>query len=422
MSTMNVYNFYHMAMPRVATTKYDSHKKSELRSLYNDMVKLNQKKPFYKLSLSDTTQSYVIGIKEAAMELKTSSAFLSEDIDPASRKMAVTTDAPSDISVKLLTKNYSSLPSNITLQVNQLAASQKNAGTQIPSGSTDIQSGVHFVTIEKSDSEYQFEIETKRGESNLHIQRRLALSINNSNIGIRATVVESGLNSALQLEYKSSGAGTLENNLQFIVKGDKDAALVDTFGLNQVSSYPVDAEFILNGDEQTASSNHISVNNGIGIDLRHTTENEATIRLAPDYSTLLDDVDDFVSYYNHLIELANRTEGNPNGSKKLLYEIGKVARQFHNSLEASGLIIDEQGFLQKDEALLVQSTENGNLQDLFHQLSDFNHAINAATKRITLNPMEYVDKKIISYPNTKLNFPNPYMPSIYSGMLFNQYV
>lgn len=422
MSTMNVYNFYHMAMPRVATTKYDSHKKSELRSLYNDMIKLNQKKPFYKLSLSDTTQSYVIGIKEAAMELKTSSAFLSEDIAPSSRKMAITTDAPSDISVKLLTKDYSSLPSDITLQVNQLAAAQKNTGTQLPSGNTDIPSGTHYLTIKEGGSEYQFEIETKNDETNLHIQRRLAMSINNSGIGIRATVLESGMSSALQLEYQSSGAGTLDQGLQFIVKGEKNSSLADIFGLNQVTNYPVDAEFILNGEAQTASSNHISINNGIGIELYHATGKEANIRLAPDYSAVLDDVDDFISYYNHLIELANRTNGNPNGSKKLLHEIGTVTRRFHNALEASGLTIDEQGFLQKDEALLVQSTENGNLQDLFHQLSDFNHAINDATKRITLNPMEYVDKTIISYPNTRTNFPNPYMPSIYSGMLFNQYV
>ncbi|MBP3505098.1 MAG: flagellar filament capping protein FliD [Lachnospiraceae bacterium] len=422
MATMNVYNFYHMAMPRVANTKYDSHKKSELRSLYNSMVKLNQSKPFYKLSLSDATQSYVIGIKEAAMELKTSSAFLSEDIDPASQKMSVSTDTPSDISVKLLTDDYSSLPSEIKLQVSQLATSQKNQGTNVPSGNSDIEPGTHYITIQKSGSEYQFEIETQKGESNLHIQRRLSMSINNSNIGIRARVMESNGYSSLSLESQSSGQGALEDGLQFIIKEDDDSTLVDTFGLNQITVYPVNAEFTLNGESQTASSNHISINNGIGIELNRATNKEATIQLAPDHSALLGDVDDFVHYYNHLIDLANQTEGNPNGSKKLLREISNVTKRFHNALEASGLSIDEYGHLEKDEALLVQSTENGQFQELFQQLSDFKNAINEATNKITLNPMEYVDKTIISYPNTKQNFPNPYMPSMYSGMLYNQYV
>lgn len=422
MASMNVYNFYHMTMSKVATTKYDSHKKSELRSLYKNMVKLNQQKPFYKLTLSDTTQAYVIGIKEAAMELKTSSSFLAEDTNPASQKMAISTDAPMDLSVQLLTNEYSSLPSKLKLQVNQLAATQINQGTQVPADYSGLNPGVHYLTIEKSGNEYQFEIETHKGESNLHIQRRLAMSINNSNIGIRATVMETGINSALQLESHASGLGTLENGLQFVVKGEDDSLLVDYFGLNEVSTYPTDAEFSLNGDLQTSSSNHISINNGIGIDLHQVSQKEATIYLMPDHSALLEDVDDFVHYYNHLIDLANQTEGNPNGSKKLLREISKITHRFHNDLEASGLKVTETGHLEKDEALLVQSTENGQFQELFHNLSDFKNAVHEAANKITLNPMEYVDKTIISYPNTKTNFPNPYMPSMYSGMLFNLYV
>ena len=384
MATMNVYNFYHMAMPRIANTKYDSHKKSELRSLYNNMVKLNQKKPFYKLSLSDATQSYVIGIKEAAMELRTSSAFLSEDIDPRTQKMALTTDAPSDISVSLLTDDYSSLPSELKIEVNRLASAQKNQGASIHSSVSEIKPGTHYISIIKSNSEYEFEIETQPGESNIHIQRRLAMSINNSDIGIRARVSEASGYSNLSLESKDTGLGYLDLGLQFIVKDGEENGLVETFGLNEVTSYPANAKITLNGENQLSNSNHISVNNGIGIELHQVTDEEATIYLMPDHSAILDDVDDFVHYYNHLIDLAHQTEGNPNGSHKLLWDIKNITNRFHNSLEASGLIINETGHLEKDEALLVQSTENGQFQELFHQLSDFKNAINNATNKIIL--------------------------------------
>lgn len=422
MAAMNVYNFYHMAMPRVAVTKFDSHKKSELKSLYQNMVKLNQKKPYYKLSLSNATQSYVIGIKEAAMELKTSSAFLSEDSDPDKQKMAVSSNAPSNISVRLLTEDCSNLPSELELQVDRLASVQKNQGDFVSSEAFHTQPGTHYITIAKSGGEYQFELDTHPGESNLRVQRRLAASINSNNIGIRATVLEAGMDSALQLESRSSGLGDMEDGLQFAINSETDSDLIEYFGLNHVTEYPADAEFRLNGEPQTSASNYISVNNGIGIELLKTTETPTTVRLSQDHTAILEDVDDFVSYYNHLIDLAHDTKGNPNGSKKLLNEILRVTRRFHDSLEASGLSISEEGYLKQDEALLVQSTENGQFQELFHQLSDFNHAIHEATDKITLNPMEYVDKTIISYPNTKRNFPNPYMPSIYSGMLFNQYV
>ncbi|MBR1567683.1 MAG: flagellar filament capping protein FliD [Lachnospiraceae bacterium] len=422
MGSLNIYNYYQMALPSIANTKYDSHKKSELKNLYKDMVKLNQSKPFYKLSLSKETRDYVIGIKEAAMELKTSSSFLSEDSDPDSRKMMVNTDQPGNLSVSLLSDEYESMPTEINMSIDQLAATQRNEGKLVPSNSASVPVGKHFINIEKGGSEYQFEIDTKQGETNLHILRRLATSVNSNDIGVSARVMESGTSARLQLEAKDSGLGELDQGLQFQVKGPDDAGMVEYFGLNEVTTYPQNARFTLNGTEQTASSNNISINNGIGIELNHVTSEEAHIKLANDNSALLDDVDDFVHYYNNLVDLAHKVDDNPNGSQKLLRDLGTITRRFRNDLESSGLTLNEDGYLEKDDALLVQSTENGQVQELFQQLSDFKNAVNHATDRITLNPMEYVDKTVVSYPNTQRNFPNPYMPSMYSGMFYNSYV
>jgi len=422
MGSLNIYNYYQMALPSIANTKYDTHKKSELKNLYKDMVKLNQSKPFYKLSLSKETRDYVIGIKEAAMELKTSSSFLSEDSDPDSRKMMVNTDQPGNLSVSLLSDEYESMPTEISMSIDQLAATQRNEGKLVPSNSASVPVGKHYINIEKGGSEYQFEIDTKQGETNLHILRRLATSVNSNDIGVSARVMESGTSARLQLEAKDSGLGELDQGLQFQVKGPDDAGMVEYFGLNEVTTYPQNARFTLNGTEQTASSNNISINNGIGIELNHVTSEEAHIKLANDNSALLDDVDDFVHYYNNLVDLAHKVDDNPNGSQKLLRDLGTITRRFRNDLESSGLTLNEDGYLEKDDALLVQSTENGQVQELFQQLSDFKNAVHHATDRITLNPMEYVDKTVVSYPNTQRNFPNPYMPSMYSGMFYNSYV
>ncbi len=422
MATVNNYNYYQMALPSIANTKFDTHKKSELKTLYKDMIKLNQTKPFYKLSLSNATRDYIIGIKEAAMELKTSSAFLSEDSDPDSRKMMIDTDQPANIAVSLLTDEYESIPAEVSLDVEQLATTQKNEGSLTLSSDASLSAGNHYFTIKTVGSEYQFEIETKQGETNLHIQRRLAMSLNNSNIGIKARVMESGTASRLQLEAEESGMGGLADGLQFEVLSEEEEDLVSCFGLNDIAVYPQNAEFTLNGISQSSASNNISINSGIGIKLNHTTQEEAKIRLTEDRTALLEDVDDFVHSYNNLIDWANHVEGNPNGAHKLIRDISNVTKHFRSDLESSGLRLTDDAHLEQDEALLVQSTENGEFQKLFQQLSDFKNAINQTTDRITLNPMEYVDKTVVSYPNTKRNFPNPYMPSMYSGMFFNLYV
>mgnify|MGYP002515882666 FL=1 len=418
----NIYNFYHASMPQVASTKFDAHRKSELRTLYQNMVRLNQKKPFYKLTLNNATQNYVIGIKEAALELKTSAAFLDEDTAPESRKMTVYTDNASILSAHLLTDDYHSLPSEIELQVQQLAGTQINKGAALAAQQSDIPAGKHQLLIQTAGSDYQFEIDTKPGESNLRIQRRLAMSINNSNIGIRARVTEDGTTSVLSLESHASGEGTLEGGLRFRIQDLEGSHLAKQLGIQQVSQTPQDAVFQLNGESQHSSSNQISINNGIGIELHQTSNEPATIRLTPDTTSILEDVDNFVDVYNHFIDLANQTEQQPNGSKKLLNELKGIGRYFYSTLESSGLTITADGHLKKDDALLVQSTKNGQFQELFQQLSDFKRAIQNTTNKITLNPMEYVDKMIVSYPNTRQTFPNPYLPSIYSGMLFNQYV
>ena len=38
---------------------------------------------------------------------------------------------------------------------------------------------------------------------------------------------------------------------------------------------------------------------------------------------------------------------------------------------------------------------------------------------ISVNPMVYVDKKLIAYPHPTRNFVNPYVTSRYSGMMFS---
>lgn len=41
---------------------------------------------------------------------------------------------------------------------------------------------------------------------------------------------------------------------------------------------------------------------------------------------------------------------------------------------------------------------------------------------ISLDPMEYIDRRICAYSNPNASYPNPYMTSIYTGMLYNGYM
>ena len=64
-----VYNNYLTAYTPKPLTKYDTHKKSELRRVYNSIVKINKEAPWYLPTTSRDTQQYAVDIKENAREL-----------------------------------------------------------------------------------------------------------------------------------------------------------------------------------------------------------------------------------------------------------------------------------------------------------------------------------------------------------------
>ena len=52
-----IYNQYSMTyMPRKSDTRYDSHKRSELRNICSTMAKINRDAPLYMLNNSDETR------------------------------------------------------------------------------------------------------------------------------------------------------------------------------------------------------------------------------------------------------------------------------------------------------------------------------------------------------------------------------
>ena len=60
MALNTVYNNYLSAYTPKTMTKYDTHKKSELRNVYNAIVKLNKDAPWYLPTTSRETQQYAV--------------------------------------------------------------------------------------------------------------------------------------------------------------------------------------------------------------------------------------------------------------------------------------------------------------------------------------------------------------------------
>ena len=65
-----IYDQYLTTYSPQGTSAADTHKKSELRGVYNSIVKINKESPWVLQDRSVETRDFAVGVKEQARELK----------------------------------------------------------------------------------------------------------------------------------------------------------------------------------------------------------------------------------------------------------------------------------------------------------------------------------------------------------------
>ena len=71
-----VYNHYLASYAPKSTTRYDTHKRGELKSIYNSIVKLSKESPLYLIDTSRASQGFAVDLKENARQLRNTIASL----------------------------------------------------------------------------------------------------------------------------------------------------------------------------------------------------------------------------------------------------------------------------------------------------------------------------------------------------------
>ena len=101
----------------------------------------------------------------------------------------------------------------------------------------------------------------------------------------------------------------------------------------------------------------------------------------------------------------------------------KNSMYYTGALEKMGVVQQEDGTLDIDEEALAKSLDAGETTEEMGALKDFTKFALRKANQLQLNPMDYVDKRIVAYKNpTTPHYANPYVTSAYSGMLFNGYM
>ena len=99
------------------------------------------------------------------------------------------------------------------------------------------------------------------------------------------------------------------------------------------------------------------------------------------------------------------------------------SRYYTEALSGIGISQDDSGNINVDEEKLSEVLKDGDPSSELDTLRNFTKFTLRKADGIKLNPMDYVDKRIVAYKDpTSAHYANPYVTSAYSGMLFNSYM
>lgn len=423
----SAYQYYLSTYGGFFGSRYDSHKKSQLRAVYNNIVKTNKDAPLYKVRHLGDAQRFAIDIKERTRSIQNMVASLS-DADSGiesvfSKKIAQSSDDDTVSAEYIGSNEDSSTPFEV--EVLQLATPQINIGEYLDGDASDIKPGTYSFDLNTTLNSYEFQYSVSEKNTNREIQEKIARLINTSNVGLRAGLVYDDNNkSALRIESQQTGLDENDHYLfEILPSPDNDSIkAMRRLGIDHVVETAHNSSFLLNGTERTSLSNTFTVNNAFELTLKKESSSGSTAQIGfkTNSDAIADNVQSLVNVYNNIIQLGHDYASTKH-SNKLLRDMRDVASSYHNELESIGLQADSDGYISIDRNLLTDAVTADDIKDSFAILNGFKDSLNEKATAASIDPMNYVDKVIVSYKNPGHNFATPYVVSIYSGMMLDCY-
>lgn len=426
----SVYNYYLSTYASKQLTKYDTHKKSDLKDIYNNIVNISKKSPLYLLQNTEDVHKYAIDLKETARDLINVVAAFDSSIDQNGiyGKKIAASDNEDVLDVTYISDNEEPNTPALEIRVNKLASPQINTGEYLPDTTCKLPAGNYSFDMRIASNTYEFQFNINKEDSNTDIQNKIARLFNRSGTGVDANIVESPSgNKALEIRSQSTGVVEYTGQTFTIAPGKEESSekLIKYFGLDKISNMPENASFNINGLEETSTTNTFTVNKEFEITLKDVTSFEddpVHISFKQDVETLIDSTSELTEGYNNILALAKEKADSSYESSKLTNEIQSIIKRNRSELESCGIKIDDEGYLSIDKAVMSQAAEEDGIESIYRSLSDFKGNILSKANHISIDPMNFVNKTLISYPNPVRQYANPYVTSIYTGMMYNGYV
>ncbi len=427
----NAYTYFLQSSNSRKSSKYDSHSKNDLKKVYTKMIQVNKNSPLFKLTEPSTAKRFAIDIKESSRNLLHIVASLSEneDINSCFEKNVAYSSNP--IVAKALFTGESSLDNgdSFYLCVNSLAKPQINTGNYLKDNNMSLPIGNYSFDLKTQSATYEFQFSVKLGEDNLSVQRKLVNLINSAHIGVEASLVSDDDNKhAIRISSINTGVPETGANQFNIFPSSKanDIAVMNILGISNVTQSPTNANFTINDDEYSTTSNSFSLDNGLEIELLKEGKNSTSkIGFKNNFDAIFDNVTNLTTAYNNMLTLAQKYATIPNRNtnrSQFFINMASVSTSMKSQLDSIGLEVSDNGYVFVNDILLEDAISSENIETTFATLNNFKNSIGNKADDISINPFAYMDRIIYEYKPPYNNFPTPYLPSSFVGLFLDNYI
>ncbi|MBO4461986.1 MAG: flagellar capping protein [Lachnospiraceae bacterium] len=429
-----IYNYYLSTYGNNTYNRYDTHKKSELRSIYNQMVKVNKNTPLYKvLGVEEGNASeFAIDLKESSLNLEKTAHSLSapDDVKKGLFKKKVAASSDEDhVAVNYVGDGDSSeLTDTFTLSVKNLATGQVNKGNYLDPARKDFKEGVYTFDLQNTSSTYEFQFTVSDKDTNKNVEEKLAKLINTANIGVDANIekAEDG-REALVLSSKETGLTDDEKFLFNITPGPDPGSrtAVEILGIDAITEDAKSSTFILNGAEHHSLANKFTINREFEITLKdvHEDGEAATVGFENDVDAIMENVSRLVNAFNSTLAVADKyNSSSTQSSSKLQHDLAAISNGMRDRLESMGLMVQNNGSVVINRDSLSAAVKADSTGAIFSELNSFKNAAAARASQISINPVDYMNKVVVAYKNPGREFSAPYATSMYAGLMMDTYM
>ena len=272
------------------------------------------------------------------------------------------------------------------ISVAQVAEAQVNTGLELDQDAAGVVgTGTNTFTITIGGEDHELGIAVAEGNTNEEVLQKIALAINEADIGISAEVADGDAEGTRKLTVTSDDTGAASAFTIADVSGNAVAAT----GADNVSTVAQDAAYSVDEVAAASSSNTIYLDEGM-VTVTLKGAGEAALTVAPDAGQVKDAVTGLVSGLNSFIGHLEENSGYI--TDEVLATVNSFIADHASGLASIGITQGEDGMLAIDDDLLSAAADEDleTIEEVFDGLDGLAAQVSGYTSRIsTDSPLNY---------------------------------